>query len=322
VNTPAVSVLMATYNGSRYLRGAIDSVLGQTHDALELIVADDCSSDDTVSIVEEFARAEPDRVRLVRSRVREGPCRARNRALDLARGPLVCWLDQDDVWLETKVEEQFQLMTARPEVGLVYSYFDAFDSDSGATVESGDGRRDIEGDVLGELFLFGCFIGSLTTMFRREALERRDVRLRERDFSLGDDYYLWLMIALDWQVARIPHVLARYRRHTANESSRMAATSNVAAWRVNLLREFLGEFPEAVPRLGRQRRVGLAWHALVAMQFELQARRRVTALRLGMQALGWSPRTALRTSWGRAPLSSADSRTPHPSREMASPDPR
>jgi glycosyltransferase involved in cell wall biosynthesis len=314
VSEPSVSVLMATYGGARYLRPAIDSVLGQTHEALELIVVDDCSPDDTVSIVEEYARAEPDRVRLLRTSVRAGPCRARNRALEVARGPLVCWLDQDDVWLETKVAEQVQLMTARPEVGLVYSYFDAFDSDSGAIVESGDSRRDIEGDVLAELFLFGCFIGSLTTMFRRAALERRDVRLRERDFSLGDDYYLWLTIALDWQVARIPHVLARYRRHPGNESSRVAAESNVAAWRVGLLREFLIEFPEAVPRLGPRRRVALAWHTLVAMQFELRAHRRLAALRLGAQALGWSPRTALRTSWGRAPLSSADVRTGHPGR--------
>ncbi len=273
MSEPTVSVLMATYNGARFLPAAIDSVLGQTYDALELVVADDCSSDDSVAIVEDYRRADPDRVRLVQMPGREGPCRARNRALDLARGPLLCWLDQDDIWLPTKVAEQVQVMAACPDVGLVYSYFDAFDSESGATVVSGDSRRDIDGDALAALFVVGCFIGSITTMFRRSALERRHVRLRERDFSLGDDHYLWLTIALDWQIARIPRVLARYRRHAGNESSRMAAESNVAAWRVNLLREFLAEFPEAVPRLGAQRRVGLAWHSLLGAQYELQARR-------------------------------------------------
>jgi glycosyltransferase involved in cell wall biosynthesis len=289
---------MATYNGSRFLREAIDSVLGQTHEELELIVADDCSTDDTVAILEGYVRAEPDRVRLVRSPAREGPCRARNHALEIARGPLLCWLDQDDIWLPTKVEEQVRLMADRPEVGLVYSYFDAFDSDSGATVFSGDSRRDLEGDVLTDLFVMGCFIGSLTAMFRRAALERRHVRLRERDFSIGDDYYLWLTIALDWEVARIPHVLARYRRHANNESARMAAASNVAAWRLDLLREFLAEFPEARRRLGERRREGLAWHALLAMQFELAAGRRAAALRLAARAFAWSPSTVVRTRLG------------------------
>jgi len=295
---PLVSVLMATYNGSRYLRPAIDSVLNQTHDALELIVVDDCSSDDTTRIVEEYERTDPERVRLLRKAAREGPCRARNQALDLARGPLLCWLDQDDIWLPTKVAEQVALMADRPEVGLVYTYFDAFDSVGDTTLDWSDSRRDIEGDVLAELFMMGCFIGALTVMFRRAALDRRHVRLRERDFSLGDDYYLWLTIALDWQVARIPRVLARYRRHAGNESSRRARAENGDAWRLNLLREFLDEYPEARGRLGDQRRVGLAWHALRGAHFELAARRPRRALWLALQAVGWSPKTVLRTRLG------------------------
>ena len=299
MSEPTVSVLMATYNGADYLRPAIDSVLAQTYEALELIVVDDGSSDDTVAIVESYAMAEPDRVRLLHTSGREGPCRARNRALDLARGQLLCWLDQDDLWMETKVAEQVKLMADRPEVGLIYTYFDAFDSDSGATIPFDDSRRDIEGDVLAELFVIGCFIGSLTVMFRRAALDRRHLRLRESDFSIGDDYYLWLTIALDWPVAVIPRVLARYRRHAANESSRMATQTNVAAWRVNLLKEFLAEFPEARQRLGGRRQAGLAGHALLGVQYELAARRPIAALRLVAQALRWSPATVLRTRLGR-----------------------
>jgi len=306
VSEPLVSVLMATYNGSRDLRAAIDSVLGQTHGAVELIVVDDCSSDDTAQIVEQYARGDPERVRLVRKAVREGPCKARNQALELARGPLLCWLDQDDIWLPTKVAEQVALLADRPEVGLVYTYFDAFDSVDGATIEWSDGRRDFEGDVLAELFVIGCFIGSLSVMFRRAALERRHIRLRERDFSIGDDYYLWLTIALDWQVARIPRVLARYRRHAGNESSRMAAQENTDAWRVELLREFLDEFPQAVGRLGSDRRAGLAWHALRGAHFEIRARRPRRALSLALRALGWSPATVLRTRLGTRPVEPGD----------------
>jgi glycosyltransferase involved in cell wall biosynthesis len=297
MTAPQVSILMATFNGGAYLRETIESVLGQSHDSLELIVVDDGSTDDTFGIVEEYARADT-RVRPSRAPRREGPCRVRNRALEVARGPLVCWLDQDDLWMADKLAAQVAVMERRPEVGLVYSYFDAFDSDSGATIPSGDSRLDIEGDVLADLFVRGCFIASLTAMFRREALDRRGVRLRERDFSIGDDYYLWLTIALDWQVARVPRVLARYRRHGANESARMAASMNVAAWRVDVLREFLAEFPEASTRLGAHRRAGLAWHSLLGLQFELGARRPAAALGHAARAVGWSPRTVVRTRFG------------------------
>ena len=292
---------MATRDGERYLAPAIDSVLAQTHGDLELLIVDDGSTDGTVAIAAEYANRDPARVRRVASPGGEGPCRARNRALADARGPLVCWLDQDDLWLPAKLERQVALMAARPELGLVYTHVEHFDSRTGDAIEAIDSRRDIEGDVLRELFTIGCFIGSLTAMFRREALDRRGGRLRDRDFSLGDDYYLWLTLALDWQVAVIPEVLARYRRHDGNESSRMAAALNVAAWRVGLLREFIAEFPQSRDRLGDARRAGLAWHSLLAFRTARDAGRRAEAARWALRALAYSPATVARTRLGSQP---------------------
>src|SRR5262249_32647277 len=141
-------------------------------------------------IVASYAHRMPDRVRFVSKSVREGPCRARNDALMLARGSLVGWIDHDDLWMPMKIEEQVAVLDTHPEIGLVYSYFDAFDSDSAQAIPWPDGRRDFEGDVLAELLLIGCFIGSITAVFRREALDRRGGQLRHSDFSIGDDYYL------------------------------------------------------------------------------------------------------------------------------------
>ena len=163
---------MASHNAAPFIGDALDSILAQSYDELELIVVDDSSSDGTAEIVSGYSERMPDRIRWRQKRVREGPCRARNEALGLARGPLVCWMDHDDLWMPTKVEEQVALFEQRPEVGLVYSYFDAFDSASGETIPWPDGRRDFEGDVLADLLVTGCFIGSITTMFRREALDR------------------------------------------------------------------------------------------------------------------------------------------------------
>jgi glycosyltransferase involved in cell wall biosynthesis len=249
---------MSTYNAAPFVGEALESVLDQSYDALELIVVDDCSSDDTVEIVAGYADRLPQRMRWKRKEAREGPCRARNDALALARGSLVCWMDHDDLWMPTKVEEQVRVLEQRPAAGLVYSYFDAFDSSTGELLPWPDGRRDLDGDLLADLLLIGCFIGSVTTMFRREALDRRGGRLRDRDFSIGDDYYLWLTIALDWQVAAIPRVLALYRRHPGNESTRAASEVDFDRWRLGLIQEFLDEFPEARKRLGLRNRVAVA----------------------------------------------------------------
>jgi glycosyltransferase involved in cell wall biosynthesis len=293
---PLVSVVMAAHDGAAFIEPAVESVLTQTHRQLELIVVDDHSGDATADIVERMARADP-RVTLIRRPVNEGPCRARRLGFESARGTYLCWIDQDDLWLPTKVEEQLAVMQARPDVGLVYTYFDAFDSATGATIPWPDGRRDHEGDVLGPLFVEGCFIGSITTMARRAALERRGLRIRDRDFSFGDDYYLWLGIALDWDVARIPRVLARYRRHAGNESARLAQR-NVDLWRVQLLREFLAEFPDAVERLGRRRRTALARHYLLGALFEYRRGRRRQALHLAARSVSEDPLLVPRRGWG------------------------
>jgi glycosyltransferase involved in cell wall biosynthesis len=257
VTAPLVSVIMASYNSARFIPEALDSVLGQTYGDLELVVVDDCSSDGTLDILADYSARSSGRMRWIGKDQREGPCRARNDALDATQGLLVAWMDHDDLWQPTKIEEQVDLLRRRPDVGMVYTYFDAFDSDTGHPLPWRDAQRDFEGDVLAELLLTGCFIGSVTTMFRREAMARSGGRLRERDFSIGDDYYLWLVIALDWQTARIPRPLARYRRHSSNESARMSEELDIARWRVDLVAEFLMEFPEALDRLGRRERLAL-----------------------------------------------------------------
>jgi glycosyltransferase involved in cell wall biosynthesis len=281
---------MAAYNGGAHIAEAVASVLGQTHEDLELIVVDDASTDDTAAVVESFA---DERVVLIRHQRNEGPCKARRVGFDRARGSFLCWIDQDDIWLETKTAEQLALMADRPDVGLAYTYFEAFDSATGRPVPWPDGRRDFEGDILAPLFVEGCFIGSITTMVRRAALETRGLRIRDRDFSFGDDHYLWLGLALDWPAARIPRVLARYRRHAANESARLAL-QNVDLWRVGLLREFLAEYPDAATRLGRARRLGLGRHYLLAARFERRQGSRRRARQLAARSFVNDPLAAVR----------------------------
>jgi glycosyltransferase involved in cell wall biosynthesis len=284
---PLVSVIMPTFNAAPFIAETIESVLAQTYEPIELVVVDDASEDETPEIVEEYARRHSDRIRFRRGTERLGPCRRRNDALDLADGPLIAWLDHDDLWAPEKTAKEVEVLQARPEVGLVYSGFEAFDSDAREVVPWRDRESEAEGDVLVPLFVRGCFIASPTTLFRREVLTRRNMRLRETDFSFGDDYYLWLALSLDWKVAKIDEVLAYYRRHGGNESQRLAET-NFHLRRIALLREFLYEFPEAKSRLGDWRRRGIAEHYLRAAHYELtrsRSRRLRAAIAIARSAL-------------------------------------
>lgn len=92
---PLVSVLIGAYNAEQWLSDALGSALGQTHPNVEVVVVDDGSTDGTLALAQSYAAAHPDRV-VVATQQNQGACAARNRALELARGPLVKYLDADD----------------------------------------------------------------------------------------------------------------------------------------------------------------------------------------------------------------------------------
>jgi glycosyltransferase involved in cell wall biosynthesis len=287
VSAPLVSVLMPTYDGAGFVGEALESALSQTYDRLEVVVADDTSTDETALVVADYALRHPDRVRLYPFQKREGPCRRRNDALARARGSLIAWLDQDDVWLPTKLERQVAAF-ADPSVGFVYSDSEEVDSRTGRAIPSRFAHRLFQGNLLSELFVEGCFPCSSTVVVRREAMTNRGLGFRDADFSFGDDYYLWLALSLDWRAACVRDKLVKYRRHERNESRRRP-DENFHLWRVALLREFLGEFPEAREKLGPARRAGFARHHLRAARFEARRRRVARAAALGARGAVTSP---------------------------------
>ena len=105
----SVSVVMCTYNGaSRHLREQLDSIFSQTVLPLEVVVQDDCSTDDTMAVLDEYARKAPEGVafRIYANAVQKGINHNFLSAMRLAQGELIAVSDQDDIWLPTKIEEQ------------------------------------------------------------------------------------------------------------------------------------------------------------------------------------------------------------------------
>jgi hypothetical protein len=115
MSEPVLSVLMAVYNGEKYIRESIDSVLSQDFEAFEFVIVDDGSTDGTASIIKGYG--DP-RIVYVRNETNLGQTRSLNVALARARGSLLCRIDADDVFLPGKLRRQFDFMEAHPEIAV------------------------------------------------------------------------------------------------------------------------------------------------------------------------------------------------------------
>jgi hypothetical protein len=165
---PLVSVVMAARNAGHVVEGALGSLLGQSYGALEVVVVDDASEDDTAAVVERVAAIDA-RVRLVRHAERRGPGRARNLGIARAKGAYLAFQDADDVSHPERIERQLARLLARPEaVACVCNY----------RRETPEGRRVV---VNGKRFARGA----ITMVFAREPVLGRLGYLL--DIPLGED---------------------------------------------------------------------------------------------------------------------------------------
>jgi glycosyltransferase involved in cell wall biosynthesis len=199
---PHVSVIIPTYNRSKLLQIAVESVLAQTYPHIEVIVVDDGSTDDTAAVVAQYAgRA------TYLKQVNQGVAAARNTGVRVASGEYLTFLDDDDLILPTKIERQVQVLASRPEVGWVHCRYYYADKDGKLLDQVG---LLPEGEVLKEL-LCGNFIWVGAPLIRRQCLNQ--VGLFDEEIpSISADWDLWLRIAqADTPFACVQEPLGAYR---------------------------------------------------------------------------------------------------------------
>lgn len=106
-----VSIIVPVYNIEKYIRETIDCVRKQTYENWELLLVEDCSTDNTVKVIEDYlVKLRDERIRLIRQDANVGAARTRNRGLEEARGRYIAYLDADDLWLPDKLEHQLIFM--------------------------------------------------------------------------------------------------------------------------------------------------------------------------------------------------------------------
>jgi glycosyltransferase involved in cell wall biosynthesis len=119
---------MAVYNGLSYLTESVDSILGQTLSDLELIAIDDCSTDGSFEVLEQYARRDP-RVCVLRNSTNRGQIRSVNRGILEAKAPYVAIMDADDIAMPQRLEKQVTCLDEHPDVGIVGCLFLGFEHD-------------------------------------------------------------------------------------------------------------------------------------------------------------------------------------------------
>jgi glycosyltransferase involved in cell wall biosynthesis len=211
---PLVSVIMNVRNGASYLREALDSVLAQTFTDWELIVWDDCSTDNSAQIVSEYCDL---RIRYFLSPEDTPLGKARDSAIRQASGEWLAFLDQDDVWLPRKLELQMAL--AETDVGILYGRTVMFDARH-------DDRRDYdyaheftalpEGDIFTQLFADACFIAMSSAVLRRSAVE--EAGKIPPAIEVTPDHYLYVAVARRYGARAVQDVVCRYRLHPGSMS--------------------------------------------------------------------------------------------------------
>jgi len=235
---PRVSVIMASWNRPQFLASAIDSVLAQTYQDFELIVADDGSAGPTHELLEAYARSP--RVRVLWLTHCGVPAMVRNAALRAARGEYLAFVDSDDVWMPTKLERQLDAL--RGADGARWSYTGCTHIDAqGKTFEPVGVQpwRAHEGDILDAVACLRAHSALPTVMIERTLIDQAG--MFDEHLALYEDHDLWLRLARLSPTVVVALPLVGIRRHDAHYSGRdeLATCESRAlflerAWRCNV----------------------------------------------------------------------------------------
>src|SRR3989442_18772 len=227
---PKVSVCIPTHNRSRYLRRAIESVLGQTFRDYEVLVVDNASSDDTASTVSAFKDG---RLRYYRNERDVGMVRNWNRCLELAQGDCVALLHDDDFWLAQYLERVVSVMERHSSVGLVYSAAVVVDLDGNERWihRHWDTDQVVSGHSAFKELIGGNRILCPTALIRRRCFDT--VGVFDEGVECGADWEMWLRICLHYDVAYVAEPLGCYRTQHGSPSDHHSSSLEGRQFLVN-----------------------------------------------------------------------------------------
>ena len=227
-----VSIITPSYNTARFIGRTIECVRSQTYTNWEMLIVDDCSTDETDAVVASF---DDGRIRYFKNERNSGAALSRNRALREARGRYIAFLDSDDLWLPDKLERQVRFMQ---ETGAAFSYTNYYEMDEqgNRTGVLWTGPKKIGRKLMCTFNYMGC----LTVMYDRDVVGL----LQIADLKKRNDYALWIRASEKAAAYLLPQALAVYRvRESGSITSRNQGTLRRLRFHYDLWRTGEGKNP-------------------------------------------------------------------------------
>lgn len=226
-----VSIITPCYNSRLYISKTIESVISQTYENWEMIIVDDCSEDNSVEIIEKYQKQDSRIILILNDKPSGSPTFPRNRAIEQAKGKYIAFLDSDDLWLPTKLEEQLMLFSDN--VALVYSNYEKIDIEGNRNNRFVIGPETVDYNTLLKSNVIGC----LTVIYDTDLVGKQFFK------NIGhEDFLMWLNILKKGFNAKNTNLVhALYRVGTSSVSSNKLRAIN---WYWNIIRneEKLGFF--------------------------------------------------------------------------------
>ncbi|MDP2951457.1 MAG: glycosyltransferase family 2 protein [bacterium] len=205
-NNPKVSVIMATCNGERFLRLAVESILNQTFKEFEFLIINDRSTDGTLQILKEFALKDK-RIKVITNQENLGLTKSLNQALKEAKGKYIARMDDDDIAKLTRLEKQFEFMEARPDFALIGCLADVINEEGKVVDEK---KLALDYKALKKKLLFNNQLVHSSWFLQSSIL--KEVGNYNEAFKKAQDYELLLRIAAKHPVCNLPEKLMQWRK--------------------------------------------------------------------------------------------------------------
>lgn len=203
---PLVSVIIPVYNGEEFIVEAIESVLNQTYQNIEIIVIDDKSTDGTLDRIKSYLDKSKN-IKLITNKVNVGIGKNRQIGIDAAKGKYICWQDADDISLPKRIELQVEYLERHPGVGVVGGFIRFFD-------EQGDGKTrryaEKDKDLRSSIFKYNP-VAQPAAMYRAECFA--NVGGFNSDYRVSEDLEMLFRTGTRYEFANIQKVIVKYRQY-------------------------------------------------------------------------------------------------------------
>lgn len=198
-----VSIIMPVFNGEKYLKESIESILNQTYNNFELIIIDDGSNDKTIDIINAFT---DNRIRLFKNNRNMGLVYTRNLGLNICKGDFIAFMDADDIAIKNRLYCQVEFFTENKDIDIVGSYFYTIDLLGRTKLV----KMPVDPQYIRIFLMFKSCLANSTVMIRKDILKKYNLRYVDKYF-VTQDYRFWVDSSKYVRISNIEKPLIYYR---------------------------------------------------------------------------------------------------------------